>query len=460
MFMDIYVRDIIERCNGKLICGDKDLVIDNLCNDSRKVKEGDVYLGIRGEVFDGNTFYKDALDKGAKCCILDNIDDIDNKYKDKTIVFVDDTVKCIQELARYKRSLYDIPVIGVTGSVGKTSTKDMIYSVVSKKYKTLRTIGNYNNHIGLPLTILNLKDEELLLVEMGMNHLGELSVLSKIGMPTIGVITNVGTAHIGNLGSRENILKAKLEILDGMDNDGLLFINNDNDLLHKEYDRLSSKYNVVSIGIDNDSDDMATDILEDVFSSKFNVKDICENVNVQVGGRVFIYNSLIAFAIGDKLGIDKELIKEGINDFKLSSHRLEKKINNKGTVIIDDTYNANYDSMKSAIELLGRVKDKRHIAILGDMLELGDYAIQIHKDIGDVVSGNVDILITIGDYSKYIADRALEMGFIHDNIYGFDKEDECYMLLEALLTDKDIVLVKGSHSINLVNVVDKIMEFK
>ena len=136
------------------------------------------------------------------------------------------------------------------------------------------------------------------------------------------------------------------------------------------------------------------------------------------------------------------------------------KKNKKGTSIIDESNNANFNSMKNAIELLGKVRDKRHIAILGDMLELGNYAIQLYKDIGDVVSGNVDILITIGDYSKYIADRALELGFIHDNIYGFDKENECYMLLEALLTDKDIVLVKGSHSINLVNVVDKIMEFK
>lgn len=459
--MDLYVKDIIEKCNGKLLQGDINLVIDNLCNDSRKVKEGDIYLGIRGEVFDGNTFYKDALDKGAIACILDNLnEDIDSKYKDKTIVLVDNTIKCIQELASYKRSLYNIPVIGVTGSVGKTSTKDMVYSVVSKKYNTLRTIGNYNNHIGVPLTILSLKNEDAMIVEMGMNHKGELSLLSKIAKPTMTVITNVGTAHIGNLGSRENILKAKLEILDGMDSNGVLFINNDNDMLHKEYDKLSDKYNVVTIGIDNDSDYKAVDIEEDVFSSKFSIESKDNDIDVQVGGRAFIYNSLIAYAVGDKLGIDKKLIKDGINDFKLSSHRLERKVNNKGTIIIDDTYNANYDSMKNAIELLGKVKDKRHIAVLGDMLELGDYAIQLHKDLGDIVSGNVDILITVGDYSKYIADRALELGFIHDNIYGFDKEDECYMLLETLLTDRDIVLVKGSHSINLVNVVNKIMEFK
>ena len=172
----IYVKDLIEVCNGKLLCGDIYLPLNNFSKDTRLINKDDVYIGIKGESFDGNKFYKDALDKGASVCILDNIDEIDDKYKDKSIVKVEDTIKAIGLLAKYKRSLYNIPVIAVTGSVGKTSTKDIIASVVSQKYKTLKTEGNNNNNIGLPLTILKLKDHEALVVEMGMNHFGEISL--------------------------------------------------------------------------------------------------------------------------------------------------------------------------------------------------------------------------------------------------------------------------------------------
>ena len=296
---------------------------------------------------------------------------------------------------------------------------------------------------------------------MGMNHKGEIEVLTNIACPTMAVITNVGTSHIGNLGSRENILRAKLEILEGLDDQGVLFINNDNDLLHDSYEELKNKYKVVTIGINNDSDYRASNIKDDIFQSKFDIENKDIDVEVEIGGEAYIYNALMAYAIGDKLGIDKKLIKRGIEKFKLSSNRLERKINKRGTIVIDDTYNANYDSMKSSVMLLGKVRGKRRIAILGDMLELGEYAVKLHTDIGEVVSdNNVDILITIGNYSKYIADRALELGFIHDNIYGFDREDECYELLEALVTDHDVVLVKGSHGMHLINVVEKIMELE
>ena len=457
----LIVKDIIEQGKGKLLQGDLSLELGDFCKDSRLVKKGDVYLGIKGDNFDGNDFYREAIEKGASVCILDSDKDISGVSLNVTIVRVGDTVRCIQELAKYKRSLYDIPVIAITGSVGKTSTKDMIYSVLSEKYKTWKTVGNYNNHIGVPLTILGLKDEEALVVEMGMNHKGEIEVLTNIACPTMAVITNVGTSHIGKLGSRENILRAKLEILEGLDSQGILFINNDNDLLHDSYEELKNKYKVVTIGINNDSDYRASNIKDDVFQSKFDIENKDIDVEVEIGGEAYIYNALMAYAIGDKLGIDKKLIKRGIEKFKLSSNRLERKINKRGTIVIDDTYNANYDSMKSSVMLLGKVRGKRRIAILGDMLELGEYAVKLHTDIGEVVSdNNVDILITIGNYSKYIADRALELGFIHDNIYGFDREDECYELLEALVTDHDVVLVKGSHGMHLINVVEKIMELE
>ena len=314
---EIYVRDIIRLCGGRLLNGNKDLVLGKICMDSRKVNKGDVYVGIKGEVFDGNKFCYDAINKGASVCIIDSVDN-DYQYGDATVVLVDDTLKCIQDLARYKRSLYDIPVVAITGSVGKTSTKDIIASVVSQKYKTCKTIGNYNNHLGVPLTILSLRDEEALVVEMGMNHLGEISLLSDIAKPTISVITNVGTAHIGNLGSRENILKAKLEILDGMIDKNII-INYDNDMLNSAYEELINDYVVNTVSIDSDSKYKAVNIKEDVFSSSFNIDGICNDIKVNVGGRAFIYNSLVAYAVGSILGISDDKIKKGIEEFKLSS---------------------------------------------------------------------------------------------------------------------------------------------
>lgn len=427
----IYVEDIIRECNGELVIGDLKKECINFSKDTRVIKENDVYIGIKGENFDGNKFYDKAFDNGASVCILDNIEDIDiNKYKDKTIIKVEDSIIALGKIAAYKRSLYDIPVIAVTGSVGKTSTKDMIASVLETKYNVLKTKGNLNNNIGMPLTILELKDHDCMVVEMGMNHLNEISYLTKIAKPTIAVITNIGTAHIGNLSSRENILKAKLEILEGLDKDGILFINNDNDLLHKEYNNLKNEYKVKTVGIDNISDYMAYNIKEDITGSMFTIKDdnIEENIQVNVATRPFIYNSLMGYAIGKELNIEKDLIKKGISNLKLTDHRLEKKVNQNGVTIIDDTYNASYDSMKSSIELLGK-SSNRKIAILGDMLELGEYSEEIHRKIGeDVVNNKIDILITVGEFSKYIKDEAIKNGFNKENIYSFEKQEDTYNL--------------------------------
>ena len=436
--------------------GTDNQILGEICTDSRKVQNGNVYVAIKGENLDGNDYYQEAITKGAKCLILSKEPDRKN-FNDITVILVDDTLECLQKLASYKRSLYDIPVIAVTGSVGKTSTKDIIYSVVSKKYKTYKTVGNYNNHLGVPLTILGLKNEEALVVEMGMNHLGEISLLSEIAKPNIAVITNVGTAHIGNLGSRENILKAKLEILDGMIGNKVI-LNYDNDLLYKAGLELEDKYEIYSCSIDNDSKYKAINIEENVFQNKFDILNIDKDIVVNVGGNAFIYNSLVAYAVGDILDIDKEKIKEGISEFKLTSNRLEKKVNHNGVVIIDDTYNANFDSMKASIELLGRVKDKRKIAIIGDMLELGDYTKDLHSNIGDVIiDNNIDILVTVGKYSEYVAVRVLELGFDKDNIYQFDKEEDISVDFCKSFGKEDIILIKGSHSMNLVRIVDRLM---
>ena len=438
----IYVRDIIRECNGKLLCGDINLECINFSIDTRSINKGDIYVGIKGETFNGNLFYKDAIEKGACACILDKDTMVDINDIDTTIILVDDTIRCLQELAKYKRSLVDIPVVAVTGSVGKTSVKDIIYAVLSSKYKVLSTIGNFNNHIGLPLTILRLRDEDMMVLEMGMSEFGEIELLSNIAKPTIGVITNIGTAHIGNLGSRENILKAKLEILMGMDN-GYLVINNDNDMLRTvEYNHL------ITVGIDNQSDYMATEICENVFSSSFLVNG--KTVEISIGSRAFIYNTLFAFAVCEKMGMSFDEIKSAINNFKLSPHRLEL-IKCDNLTIIDDTYNASFDSVKNSIELLSKINNRK-VFIFADILELDSFGEAIHKDIGNVILDNqIDVLITVGNLSKYTYDVVKKNS---DYCYHYENNDLLISEIDGIIKDNDVILVKGSHGMNLIQVVD------
>lgn len=454
---DIYVNDVVRLCQGKVLYGDEKLKLSTFCTDTRTLNEGDVYVGICGERVDGNDFYKEAFEKGASCLILSK--EPTEKLDGVTVILVTDTLVCLQELAKYKRSLYDILVIAITGSVGKTSTKDIIYSVVSKKYKTHKTSGNYNNHLGVPLTILGMQDDtEALVIEMGMNHFREIALLSNIAKPTIAVITNIGTAHIGNLGSREGIRDAKLEILEGMIGNHLV-INYDDDMLSGVYDELKDKYDVRTVSIDAKSTYQAIRLDNQVFSSKFAIDGYVDDVIVNVGGRAYVYNSLVAYAVGKCLDIDDDDIKRGIFEFKLSSNRLEKKVTKDGIVLIDDTYNANFDSMKSSVELLGKVDGKRKVAILGDMLELGDYTNDFHTGLGDVVVDNqIDVLITIGEHSKLIGKRASELGMNVNNIYSFEKENDSYSFLDKYLDCNDIILLKGSHGIHLIGIVNHLMK--
>ena len=457
----IYAKDVINKCGGILLTGDENLILTNFSKDTRTIQKNDIYIGIKGSTFDGNKFIDEAFSKGASCCIIERIDDnIDlSKYSNKTIIKVDNTVKCIQELAKYKRSLYNIPVIAVTGSVGKTSTKDIIYEVVKTKYKTLKTEGNQNNHIGLPLTILKLTNEEALVTEMGMNHMKEISLLTNIAKPTIAIITNIGTAHIGNLGSRENILKAKLEITESLKKENYLILNNDNDLLHKEYQKLKNKYNVITIGINNKSNYTATNIQDNIFSSNFKIND--ENININIGSKAFIYNALVAYATGDILKISHDKIAAAIDNFKLSQHRLEKKECEKNITIIDDTYNANLDSMLNSLTILSKVKDRRRVAILGDILELGKYSKEIHEKIGESInSNNLDLLITIGNNSTYIKKEAINNNFNKNNIYSYDNYQTLKKYIKSILKPNDIVLIKASHGMELDKIVDYLIKKK
>ena len=448
----MYVNDILRVTNGVLVNGDN-IFIENFSIDTRELNDNDLYISIKGDNFDGNSFIINAIEKNA-CGVIysGSIDkNIINKYKNKIFINVNDTVDALQKMAKYKRSLYDIPVVAITGSVGKTSTKDIIASVMSKKYNVLSTKGNLNNHIGLPLTLLKLKDHDAMCIEMGMNHLGEISKLTDILKPTIAVITNIGTAHIGNLGSRENILKAKLEILEGLRTKNVV-INNDNDLLNK-WNNENNYYNVTTYGIENNSDYMANNINLELHKSNFNVdiNNNLYNVEIDIPGIHFIYNSLCAISVGRLLGVNETDIINGILEFKLSKRRMEEKIITNNITLLIDCYNANYDSMKAALEVLGKYKTRK-IAVLGDMLELGEYSEDLHKKIGKTVDeNNIDILITVGNYSKYIYDNSNI-----SNKYICKDNNEVVDLLNEIKRENDVILFKASNSMNFIEIVNNL----
>ena len=460
---EILVKDIVKITRGKLICGNEEEICESYSKDTRTINEGDIYLGIKGERFNGSVFFKDALDKGAKGCILQDVEinpkDIDI-YKDKFIIIVDDVVKALQELATYKRNLYDIPVIGVTGSVGKTSTKDIIASVLSQKYKVLKTEGNYNNEIGLPLTILKLKDHEAMVVEMGMSAFGEISLLTKIARPTTAVITIIGSSHIGELGSRENILKAKLEILEGLDEYGSLIINNDNDLLNKWNQNNNDNHKHITYGIKNKSMLMAKNIKIQKEASTFDLEydDKTYTITVPVGGEHFIYNTLCAICVGIKYGIELEKIIKGISEFKLTKRRMEVIKNSNNITIINDSYNASYESMKVALEYLSSIEANKKIAVLGDILELGEFSKQMHEKVGEeVVKNNIVILIAVGKEAKNIVNNAIKFGMNKNNVYHYNNNEEATNKIKKVAKEGDIILVKASNGMHFDEIVDAIM---
>lgn len=435
------LNDILKIHNADIICGDTNIEIEHIKIDSRKVEKNDTFIGIKGDNYDGNSFYLDAIKNGANLIIIDNDKYI--KKLDKTIVLVDDSVSFLQSLATYKMKKIKAPVIAVTGSVGKTTTKDIIYSVLKEKYKVLKTYKNYNGQIGLPLTVLEYKDEDIILLEMGMNQIGGIAKLSKIVKPDIAIITNIGTSHIGYLKSRENILKAKLEILEYMKKGSTVILNNDDDMLNKI--KLKD-YNVITYGINNKSDYNAYDIKLDYDKVTYKVNSDTYNLNMP--GLSTIYNSLVSIIIGELFKIKN--IKKILENVEITSNRLElKKIGN--ITIIDDCYNASYESMMNALDILKNVEKKRKIAILGDIVEIGDYAKEIHEKLGGKIE-NIDILITVGEYSIYIYNKAN----IKEKYHYLDVEN-AYKKIKEIIKEDDIILIKASNAMNFKYIVDKML---
>ena len=433
----ISLKKIAEWCGVKT---NLDGFVEKISTDSRDIDETTLFIALKGERFDANDFVPDVLLKGAKAVVCSKYDGNDDR-----VILVEDTGKALLDIAAGYRQNFNIPFVALTGSVGKTTTKGMIYSVLSEKFKTLRTEGNLNNEIGVPKTLFRLENShEAAVIEMGMNHFGEISRLSKAVCPDIGVITNVGTAHIENLGSRNGILKAKSEILDGMKAGSPLVINGDSDILNKVE---ADDYKVIRFGLDG-GEVTAENIDPTSLGSGFTVKykDETARAFVPSQGIHNVYNGLCAIAVGLLLGMTLEECVRGLRNFAPEGMR-QKITSVKGMTFIEDCYNANLDSMCAALETLKSLKIKRTVAVLGDMLELGDFSKEAHQRVGEkAFETECALVVTFGEAAEDIAKAFIESGGIAKT---FRNKAELTNYLRESLKEGDTVLFKGSRGMKM-----------
>lgn len=395
---------------------DTSLVINSIKTNSKEVKEGDLFLAINK----GHDYIDEAINNGAKALIVEN-----NCEYDVFTINVDSTKDVLKKLAIYMRSLYKIPLIAITGSTGKTTTKDLISLILSKKYNVLKSIKNHNNKIGLPLTLLNLNGSyDLIVTEMGMNHKNEISELSLIAKPDYAVITNIGSAHIGNLGSHKNILKAKLEILDGVDN-GVLIINKEDKRLRKVKYKNKISVDRKQLGI------KGIKYLED--SIEFYIGDVSFKFNSPF--KHLLPDVFLAIQVGILFNIPLNLISEAIEEFEMEKGRLS--ISYDKYTIIDDSYNASYESVMGGLKTLKKEKKFKFI-ILGDMLELGKYSKKYNKKINKFLKKvkNKEVIL-IGENTKYIKGS------------HFNTIEEINEYLKGNILENSIIYIKGSRRMNL-----------
>lgn len=457
------VNDILERVNGTVLCGLCDAEFAGACIDSRIVQSDEAYFALKGERTDGTLYCGDAIKNGAKVCFVENNifsdEDLNKFAKSATIVLVPNVEDALVEIAKVKRSLYDIPVVAITGSVGKTSTKDVIAEVMAQKFNVQKTQGNKNNRLGVPLTIMSLRDHDALVIEMGMNHLGEIHELTNIAKPTLSVISNIGTSHIGNLGSRENILKAKLEILDGMTNKKVI-INNDNDMLHK-WNLEDENAEKITFGIHEKSIYMASKVKMTEESNEFSVElnSTEYKFTTQKPGEVFILNALSAIAVGMEYGVPIDKIQRAIANAEITKNRLDiEKVN--GVLLIKDYYNASFESIKPSLEYLANLDRGRKIAVLGDIKEVGSFSKEIHEKVGKEVAKNkIDKLITVGEEAKNIVKKAKNEGMSNEDVCSCDSNEQAIEVLKDMLLKGDTVLLKASNSMKFGEIYDEIVNY-
>lgn len=432
---------------------------DCVCTDTRKIENGCLFIAIKGDNFDGHDFAAKAIESGAKAVICEKDCSLGENQ-----ILVESTRQALLDLAGYYRSLFNIPVIGITGSVGKTTTKEMVHCVMSAKYNTLKNEGNLNNEIGVPLTLFRLEEShEAAVIEMGMSGFGEISRMTAAVKPDVAIISNIGVSHIENLGSREGITKAKLEILEGMKAGSPLILNGDDDMLSMIN---VPDYDVKYYGINGEKSAFTAtdvDVSEDSVSFVACKDGKKVSVNLPFPGRHNVYNALAAASAGEIFGIDNEQAFEALKGYVPSGMR--QRINKKyGMTFIEDCYNASPDSQAAALAVLGGMGAKRKIAVIGDMLELGKVSESAHYTVGKrVAENNIDMLFTYGERAFATAKGATDGGV--KSVKSFTDKAMLSQALIETICEGDAILFKASRGMKLEEVIytiynelDKVIE--
>jgi len=433
------------------------IAIDGVSTDTRSIAPGSLFVPIRGARFNGHAFVRDAFDAGAAAALWSK--DEPNPPAGMPIVYVDDTLVAIQRLARAYRGQLRVKVIGITGSNGKTSTKDILANLLATRFKTEKTFGNLNNHLGVPLTLLGLEeDTEMAVVEMGMSALGEISMLASIAQPDAAIITNVSEVHLGDLKTRANIVQAKLEIASGLREDGFLACNGDNPLLIDRMREVHLPSQVVIFGETDESALYPRSHHLDETGVYFSLPDPdSPTLFAPLHGKHQIINALGAIAVARHFGLTYEDVRRGLRQIELTGMRTEM-IQHGSCTIVNDAYKSNPTSVRAALETLYALPShRRKLVVLGDMVELGEESPELHRQIGSEVDPyRVDMLFTLGEMGALIAESALRR-FPSEHVVACRDKETLIASLRSALTPGCIVLVKGSRGLKLEDVVEALL---
>ncbi|MBM7644263.1 UDP-N-acetylmuramoyl-tripeptide--D-alanyl-D-alanine ligase [Scopulibacillus daqui] len=427
----------------------------NVFTDSRQQTEQGLFVPIVGERFDGHEFIAKAIEAGAVASLWMKDRQLPEEVPaDFPIFYVDDTLGALQTMAKLVLKERQPKIVAVTGSNGKTTTKDIIESVVSTKYKTHKTKGNFNNHIGMPLTILDSPDDcEVMILEMGMNHFGEISLLSRIAEPDIAVITNIGESHIEFLGSREGIAKAKMEIVDGLKTDGLLIIDGDEPLLRSFN---LDDFHTVTCGYGDDNGLRIGNVKAHIKGYSFTINGEDMTYHIPLLGRHNVKNASYALAVAQSLNIDAPSVQKGFEQLSVTGMRLETVKGRMGTMLINDSYNASPTSMMAAIETVKNLPDyNRKVVVLGDMHELGPDEENLHRQVAQTIEAPITDLITIGTKAQWIADEASKHSPSY-SVHSYTEKAQALPFIESLLSNKTVILIKASRAAQLESLVEQL----
>jgi len=449
------VRDILGAVKGMLLSGNQDDILTGVSTDTRKIRNGELFLAIKGERFDGHSFILDAVSKGAGGILVQEggITNANFKIPDIAFISVSDSIKALGDIANFHRARFSIPLIGITGSNGKTTTKEMTAAILSRKFNVLKNFGTENNNIGVPLTLMRLDTEhKIIVLEMATNHLGEIRRLSEIAMPTIAVITNIGPSHLEYLEDTDTVFKAKCEIFEHMHGEKKLVLNKDDEYLKT----IKSDSAVRWFGLSKDADFYADKISLEPDGINFRLNGKWD-ISLGVLGRHNVYNALTAIATSWDFGVSIDDIRDALKEFRVPNMRMEVK--RFGDIkIINDSYNSNPQSMKQAIEALrDMTTEGRKILIAGDMLELGHLSGRFHHLVGkQAAESGFDLIVAVGKLAEYVARGAQEAGMSGRKIKLCAVTKEAREKVCNLVKKGDTILVKGSRAMKMEEIVEEL----